>query len=67
MAIVRPRMKWNVILGMLFRCLGFMGLRISVWGCMRLVVGFNFGFGRTKTTRNVRWGSILTASRKNAH
>ena len=30
-----------------------------------LVVGFNFGFGRTKTTRNVTWGSVLTPSRKN--
>ena len=29
-----------------------------------LVVGFNFGFGRTKTTRNVTWGSILTYCRK---
>ena len=27
-----------------------------------VVVGFNFGFGRTKTTRNVTWG--LTPCRK---
>ena len=26
---------------------------------------FNFGFGRTKTTRNATWGSILTLSQKN--
>ena len=26
-----------------------------VWGFGCLVVGFNFGFGRTKTTRNGTW------------
>ena len=34
-----------------FRCLGVCGLGV-------------LGFGRTKTTRNVTWGSILTPSRK---
>ena len=29
-----------------------------------LVVGFSFGFGLTKTTRNVTWSSILTPCRK---
>ena len=36
-----------------FRVLGFQGL-----GCRGSVAGFNFGFGRTKTTRNGTWGSI---------
>ena len=34
-------------------------------GFLGVVVGFDFGFGRTKTTRNVTWGSILTPCRKN--
>ena len=34
-------------------------------GVLGVVVGFNFGFGRTETTRNATWGSILTACRKN--
>ena len=33
-------------------------------GFQGLVVGFNFGFGRTKATRNVTCGSILTPCRK---
>ena len=42
----------------------FWGFRVSgVWVRVS-VVGFNFGFGRTNTTRNVIWGSILTPSRK---
>ena len=40
---------------------GVLGRRGGVRG---LVVGFNFGFGRTKTTRNVICSSILTPSRK---
>ena len=40
--------------------------RVFSVGFYGLVVGFNFGFGRTKTTRNVTWGSILTPCRKNA-
>ena len=42
-----------------FRVLGVFG--VFTWG---LVVGFNFGFGRTKTTRNVTWGSVLTPCEK---
>ena len=42
----------------------FRVFRVSVWGSRGLVVGFNFGFGRTKTTRNVTWGSILTPCQK---
>ena len=38
---------------------------MGVFGGVRvLIVGFNFGFGGTKTTRNVTWGSILTPCRK---
>ena len=39
----------------------FREFSVGFWG---LVVGFNFGFGGTKTTRNAAWGSILTTSRK---
>ena len=39
---------------------GVRGVQCGVLG----VVGFNFGFGWTKTTRNVTWGSILTPCRK---
>ena len=57
------------------RCLGVLGLMVQVFRVFRvfrefsvgfwgLVVGFNFGFGGTKTTRNVTWGSILTPCRK---
>ena len=42
------------------RCLGGVGVN----GFSGLVVGFNFGFGGTKTTRNVTWGSIVTLCRK---
>ena len=33
-------------------------------GFLGLVVGFNFGFGGTKTTRNAVWGSNLIPSRQ---
>ena len=33
-------------------------------GLLGLVVRFNFGFGRTETTRNVTWGPIMTPCRK---
>ena len=50
-----------------FRAYGlvFRVLRVFSEEFQEMVVGFNFGFGRTKTTRNVRWGSILTLCRKN--
>ena len=35
-------------------------------GLLGFVAGNNLGFGRTKTTRNVTWGSILTLSQKKA-
>ena len=47
---------------MVFRVCGVEDFSVGFLG---LVVGVNFGFGRTKTTRNVTWSSILTTSRKN--
>ena len=44
----------------------FRELRVFSVGFQGLVERFNFGFGGTKTTRNVTWGSILTPCRKNA-
>ena len=53
---------WVWVVGV-FTVLGsrFLGSR-GVWWCLGefrgLVAGFNFVFGRTKTTRNVIWGSM---------
>ena len=45
----------------LFRVFGVFSV-----GFKGVVGGLNFGFGRTKTTLIVTWGSILTPCRKNA-
>ena len=49
-----------------FRVFGVFGVQDFSVGFKGLLVRFNFGFGWTKTTRNVTWGSILTPCRKNA-
>ena len=54
------------VFGVCLGCVWVYGVEEFSVGFQGLVVGFNFGFGRTKTTRNVIWGSILTPCRKNA-